>query len=309
MRKLPPLNALRAFEAAARHLSFKSAAEELFVTPTAISHQIKLLEQLTGQQLFRRRPRPISLTPAGMRLFPVLRDGFDSFASTVSALSKEADNAPLRVSTTTAFASRWLLPRLGDWNDQHSNLNLEVVATEQVIDLRGGTIDMAIRYAKHPPTDLEAVPLFKDRFLPVCSPGLLEGLPVDDWVGVLTKLTLLHFQWKQQDDPDAPSWPLWRAMARMVDRRAESIDPKRGSTLSEEHMTIEAAIAGQGVALASSVLVERELKMGLLKRVSDVSIPGRTFYAVSVRSSPRKQLFDRFVRWARDDNSAIFSSD
>lgn len=308
MRKLPPLNALRAFEAAARHLSFKSAADELFVTPTAISHQIKLLEQLTGQQLFRRRPRPISLTPSGVRLFPILRQGFDSFSAAVAALSEDAANAPLRVSTTTAFASRWLLPRLGNWNDQHPSLNLEVIATEQVVDLRSGEIDMAIRYAKHPPTDLEAVPLFEDRFLPVCSPRLLEGLPVDDWVGVISKLTLLHFHWKQQGDPDAPSWPLWRAMAQLVDRRAESIDPKRGSTLSEEHMAIEAAIAGQGVALASSVLVERELKMGLLQRVSDVSIPGRTFYAVSVRTLPRKQLVDRFVQWAQDDNSAIFLS-
>ena len=98
MRKLPPLNALRAFEAAARHLSFKSAADELFVTPTAISDQIKLLEQLTGQQLFRRRPRPIGLTPAGSRLFPVLRDGFDSFSAAVATLSEEAENAPLRAS-------------------------------------------------------------------------------------------------------------------------------------------------------------------------------------------------------------------
>ena len=112
----------------------------------------------------------------------------------MSALSEEADTAPLRVSTTTAFASRWLLLRLGDWNDQHPNLNLEVVATEQIIDLRGGAIDMAIRYAKQPPSDLEAVSLFKDRFLPVCSPVLLEGMPADDWVDVLTKLTLLHFQ-------------------------------------------------------------------------------------------------------------------
>ncbi len=305
MRKLPPLNALRAFEAAARHLSFKVAADELFVTPTAISHQIKLLEQLTGQQLFRRRPRPISLTPAGARLFPVLRDGFDSFTASVAALSEEADNAPLRISTTTAFASRWLLPRLGEWNDRHPGVNLEVIATEQVVNLRGGEIDMAIRYAKQPPTDLDAAPLFKDRFLPVCSPRLLEALPVDDWVRVITQLTLLHFRWKQHDDPDAPSWALWRAMARLVDRRAERIDPKRGSTLSEEHMVIEAAIAGQGVALASSVLVERELRMGLLMRVSEVSIPGRTFYAVSVRNSPRKHLVDRFVQWAQHSAPAL----
>jgi len=299
MRKLPPLNALRAFETAARHLSFKAAAEELCVTPTAVSHQIKLLEQLTGQQLFRRRPRPISLTPAGSQLFPVLRDGFDSFTTTVAALSDEAENAPLRISTTTGFASRWLLPRLGDWNEQHPDLSLELIATEQVVDLRGGEIDMAIRYAKKPPSNLDAVALFEDHFLPVCSPRLLENWPAKDWVEVISKLPLLHFRWKQQDDPDAPGWTSWQAMARLIDQRAETIDPGRGSTLSEEHMAIEAAIAGQGIALASSVLVERELKMGLLQRVSDVSIPGRTFFAVSLATTPRKQLIDRFIEWAK----------
>lgn len=309
MRKLPPLNALRAFEAAARNLSFKSAAEELFVTPTAISHQIKLLEQLTGQQLFRRRPRPISLTPAGMRLFPVLRDGFDVFTAAVAALSEEANKAPLRISTTTAFASCWLLPKLGDWKEQHSDINLEVIATDDVVDLRAGEIDMAIRYAKHPPSDLDSVPLFKDRFVPVCHPRLLKNLSKDDWIGAINQLPLLHFYWYRGNDEDAPSWTRWRDRARMVDSRVDQLDLGRGITLSEEYMAADAAIDGQGVALASSVLTERELMRGVLTRVSNVSLPGRTFYAVNVRNSPRKQLVGRFIQWAQGVNSAIFSND
>jgi LysR family transcriptional regulator, glycine cleavage system transcriptional activator len=112
VKRLPPLGTLRAFEAAARHLSFKEAANELGLTPTAISHQIRLLEQYCGQKLFRRRPRPLALSDAGARLFPTIRDGFDAFASALASLSGKAEAKPLRVTSTSAFASRWLVPRL-----------------------------------------------------------------------------------------------------------------------------------------------------------------------------------------------------
>jgi LysR family glycine cleavage system transcriptional activator len=115
MHKLPPLSELRAFESAARHLSFKKAAAELGVTSTAISHQIKLLEQYCGRPLFRRRPRPLTLTEAGSRLFPVMRDGLEVFAATIAAVKRDRVRQPLRVTTTNAFASRWLVPRLPHW--------------------------------------------------------------------------------------------------------------------------------------------------------------------------------------------------
>ena len=116
MKKLPPLIELRAFEAAARHLSFKAAAAELAVTPTAISHQIRLLERYCGRALFRRRPRPLALTEAGARLFPVIRDGLEAFAVAISAVKHGDGHEPLRVTTTNAFASRWLVPRLARWS-------------------------------------------------------------------------------------------------------------------------------------------------------------------------------------------------
>ena len=112
MQKLPPLVELRAFEAAARHLSFKKAAAELGVTPTAISHQIRLLERYCGRALFRRRPRPLSLTDAGARLFPAIRGGLEAFATAIAAVKRDGHQQPLRVTTTNAFASRWLVPRL-----------------------------------------------------------------------------------------------------------------------------------------------------------------------------------------------------
>eukprot|EP01133_Synstelium_polycarpum_P025630 gene25630-30771_t len=117
MRKLPPLRSLHAFEAAARHGSFKAAAEELGVTPTAISHQIRLLEGTCGCQLFQRRPRPLVLTGAGARLFPALRNGFDALAGAIAAVAETDEQAPLRVTSPNAFASRWLVPRLPKWRE------------------------------------------------------------------------------------------------------------------------------------------------------------------------------------------------
>ena len=151
MHKLPPLSELRAFEAAARHLSFKKAAAELGVTPTAISHQIKLLEQYCGRPLFRRRPRPMALTEAGSRLFPVIRDGLEVFAATIAAIKRDRSRQPLRVTTTNAFASRWLVPRLPRWRKIRPDAPLEVIGTDSVLDLNAGDADIAIRYARTSP--------------------------------------------------------------------------------------------------------------------------------------------------------------
>src|SRR6516164_5829597 len=146
MHKLPPLIELRAFDAAARHLSFKKAAAELGVTPTAISHQIGLLEEYCGRALFRRRPRPLSLTQAGARLFPVIRDGLEAFAIAIAAVKRDPKQ-PLHVTTTTAFASRWLVPRLPRWRKLRPDAPLDVIGTDSVLDLRAGDVDVAIRYA------------------------------------------------------------------------------------------------------------------------------------------------------------------
>ena len=127
MRKLPPLGSLRAFEAAARHMSFREAANELGVTPTAISHQIRILEDICGQPLFRRRPRPLELTSAGERLFPVIRSGLDMFASAIAAASPRVAHKRLRVTSPNAFASRWLVPRLPKWRDVHPRFHWKLL--------------------------------------------------------------------------------------------------------------------------------------------------------------------------------------
>src|SRR5215475_2511460 len=175
MHKLPPLIELRAFEAAARHVSFKKAAAELGVTPTAISHQIRLLEQYCGRALFRRRPRPLSLTDAGARLFPVVRDGLEAFATVLGKIRRKDDRQALRITTTNAFAARWLVPRLPRWRRQRPGAPLEIIGTDSVLDVPAGDADMAIRYAtsRQPPRDGVAEEFLSDTYWAVCSPDLL----------------------------------------------------------------------------------------------------------------------------------------
>lgn len=297
MRRLPPLNSLKAFEAAARHLSFKRAAEELFVTPTAISHQIRQLEDICGQQLFLRRPRPLRLTNAGHTLFPILRDGFDDFAVAVDRVTVASRNRPLVVSTTTAFASRWLLPRLAAWRSECPDIRLEVRAGEAVADLHADDVDFAVRYAHRPPPNLVSHELFRDRFLPVGNPRLL-GTRHRLQPHELADFRLIEFDWKQAD-PAAPNWARWFEAA------GDSGGLEKAETfhVSEEIHAIEAALAGEGVALCSDMLVARELDSGNLVALSDTALPGYGFYAVHLYGMDRATVVTAFARWAR--NAAV----
>ena len=221
MLNLPPLTELRSFEAAARHLSFKAAATELGVTPTAISHQIRLLEQHCGQPLFRRRPRPMTLTAAGERLFPVIRDGLEKFAIAFSSVRGDK-RGPLRVTATNAFAGRWLVPRLPAWRKAHPGIALEVIGTDAVLDLSAGAADLAIRYARTPPPNLVAQQLFRDRFFAVCHPALLsEDRPIRTSAD-LRKYPLIDCFWSPSDS-EAPTWGRWETRARLAFRKGFEI--------------------------------------------------------------------------------------
>jgi LysR family glycine cleavage system transcriptional activator len=294
MYKLPPLSELRAFEAAARHLSFKKAAAELGVTPTAISHQIRLLERYCGRALFRRRPRPMTLTEAGSRLFPAVRDSLEGFAATIAGIKRDGSKQPLRITTTNAFASRWLVPRLPRWRKVRPDAPLEVIGTDSVLDLNVGDADIAIRYARNAPTDGVVGELLKDTFWPICSPQLLAsglGKPAD-----LRKHVLVHCYWSPSDF-EAPTWQRWLAIARK--RWPEMPELKEVDHLSfrEELHAIEAVIAGQGIGLFSNVLVAPELKAGTVVKAFDVSLPGYHYYLVHQPNHPREKIIKAFSTW------------
>lgn len=296
MRNLPPLSELRAFEAAARHLSFAKAADELGVTPTAISHQIKLLETYCRQSLFRRRPLPISLTETGDRLFAVVREGLDSFSQAIAAIREEIEERPLKVSATNAFAGRWLVPALPDWSRKNPGRALEVIGTDDVLDLWSGEADVSIRYARSAPKELVVHELFRDRFYPICSPALLQrGGPIFRPRDLLQH-NLIHCLWPSWN-PEAPTWRKWSLEARLIDPDLPLLPETGDMNFREELHAIEAVIAGQGISILSDVVVAHELESGSLVKAFDLPIAGLIFYLVHVPGHPRQSAIQQFLAW------------
>ncbi|WP_211440730.1 transcriptional regulator GcvA [Collimonas humicola] len=268
-RRLPPLAALRAFEAAARHVSIKSAAAELSVTPTAVSHQVRRLEDTLGIALFQRQPRQLHLTAAGAELYAALRDGFDAFAAVIGRIQDREAPRALTISTTPAFAARWLLPRLGAFRAAYPRQDLRIHTSVEISPLDGHTADIAIRYGLGNWPGLVARKLFDDRIAPVCSPRLKVKKPAD-----LFKQTLIHCEW--QNTLRKPS--TWRAWARHAG--LDKLDSRAGMVFSDESHAISAAIAGQGVALLSTSLIEPELRGGVLLQPFGPMLNTYAFYLV-----------------------------
>jgi LysR family glycine cleavage system transcriptional activator len=295
MRKLPSLGGLRCFEAVARHMSFKRAAAELNVTPTAISHQIRQLERYCGHSLFRRQPRPLTLTEAGSRLFPVIRDGLDQFSAAIASVKRDGDRQPLRVTTTNACASHWLVPLLSRWRKRRPDVPLEVIGTDAVLNLAARDADVAIRIAARMPKDGIATKLFRDRFLPVCNPRLISSgkprRPAD-----LRGQVLIHWYWPPFI-PHAPTWQRWLATARNKWRDVPDAREMEHLNFREELHAIDAVIAGQGIGICSDVLVARELETGTLVPALDLTLPGYGFYLVSPHDHPRRSVIDDFAGW------------
>ena len=288
MNKLPPLIELRAFDAAARHLSFKKAAAELGVTPTAISHQIRLLERYCGRALFRRRPRPLTLTEAGARLFPVIRDGLEAFATAIAAVKREGD---------TAAASR----------DDDKCL-CEPVARATPAPLEEGASQCAARGDRHrqrarparrrcrrrhslcaarSPTDGIAEELLSDTFWPVCNPELLSLGPEASRRprGAGSRFIAIG----RRPTCEAPTWQRWLAARERRWRDVPEFKDMEHLSFREELHAIEAVIAGQGIGIFSDVLVARELAAGTLVKAFDLSLPGYRFYVVRTAWSSTRE--------------------
>jgi len=255
MRRLPPLGSLRAFEAAARLESFKRAAAELGVTPTAVSHQIRQLEAGFGVALFVRQTRKVVLTVEGRALYPALREAFDQMATAVEAVKRPPARRMATLSATVAFTAKLLVPRTASFRARHPGWDLRLHASDDPVDLQAGEADAAIRYGMGPYHGLTALPLMTDSFAPVCSPHLGLREPQD-----LLDATLIHFEWGPQAKKlSVPSWRSWIGQAGLA-----GIDPEAGITFNDESSAIQAAIAGQGIALLSTALVAAELASGAL---------------------------------------------
>jgi LysR family glycine cleavage system transcriptional activator len=300
MRKLPPLIQLRAFEVTARLLSFKKAAEELNVSATAISHQIKLLEEYCDCSLFRRRPRPIALTRAGESLFPIVEKGLDEFSRALENI--RADQVPenLVLTTTSSFATKWLTPNLSAWRKLYPSLSLEIIATDSVVDLQVEA-DFSVRYMNEPADTsvLTNRELVRDNFVAVCNPELLTNNQAFQTLEELADCTLIHTHWSP-DDLTAPTWERWARLAS--EAYAESMDLQKSHhlTFHEEVQAIDAVIGGAGVLIVSDFLIAREIQDGVLVKALDFTLPGHGFYLTYREDHPHRVVFDTFGSWAQE---------
>ncbi len=265
-RQLPPLNALRAFEAAARHLSVSRAAAELHVTPAAISHQVKALEEWMGLPLFRRLNRQVLLTDAGQTCFKGLRDGFDRLAATVAKVRAGAGDGPLTVSTAPSIASKWLVPRLDRFRRAHPDIDVRIDAKPALTDFARDNVDIAIRYGRGHYPGLRADRLMAESVFPLCSPKLRRGPPRLRHPRDLARHTLLHIDMPVMGEAE-PTWEMWLLAAGV-----SGVDWTRGPRFSVSSMAIETAIAGQGVVLGSDVLCAADLAAGRLVKPFDVGL-------------------------------------
>ena len=260
-RRLPSLNGLKAFEAAARHESFTRAAEELCVTQGAISHQVKALETELGLKLFIRERQRLVITEAGRSYLEVVRDALDRIASGTERLLQRQNSGLLTVSTSPNFAAKWLVHRLGRFAEAHPGIDLRISAALHHIDFARDDIDMAIRHSDGQGNGLHVTRLCAETLIAVCSPTLLSGRNALRKPADLARHTLLHIN-------DRSDWARWLEAAG-----AKNVDATRGPILNQASMALDAAVDGQGVALGRSALAAWDLMAGRLVRPFELSLP------------------------------------
>jgi LysR family glycine cleavage system transcriptional activator len=267
MARLPPLNALRAFEAAARLLSFNAAAEELNVTPAAISHQIKALEADLGVKLFRRLNRAVRLTDAGQACLPGLRDGFERIAQAVARARQGDSVGLLTVTASPAVAAKWLVPRLERFRARHPAIDLRIDASMRMVDLAREDVHVGLRYGGGNYPGLHTELLLRSEVFPVCAPALLKGKPPLRKPEDLRHHTLIHDETIPLD-PRGPDWAMWLRAAGVDD-----IDASHGLRFNQVALALDAAIGGRGVTLARDVFAGDDLAAGRLVRPFGKAMP------------------------------------
>lgn len=279
-RSLPPLRALRAFEAAARHLSFARAAAELGVTPGAVSHQIRSLEDWLGAPLFQRLPRALRLTDAGEAALPILTEGFNRLAEGSARMRARSDDKLITVSVSPGFGSLWLVPRLDDFRRRHPEIEVRIDGTDRLVDIANGDADAAIRYGPGGYANVREHRLFAMRATPVCSPDLPSRGPGLRSPADLANHTLLHVEWKEAEG----SWRTWLLAAG-----ASGVDPHKGPRFTKEDMAIRAALDGEGVALIGDRMAADHLAAGRLVRPFDAALSTPLAFAYHLLSPLDRQ--------------------
>ncbi len=292
--KLPPLNAMRAFEAAARHSSFTKAADELCVTPAAISQQIKFLEDYLQIRFFIRSNKGIAMTEAGKTYYPLVTEGFQTLARATRRLNSFKSSDHLNVSILPSLASQWLGRYLFEWCVQYPDIQITVQATHNEEDLNKSEYDIRITYGERHYQNTICEQLVTDSVSPVCSPALLQKenqlLSPSD----LKNFRLLHIDWGGSYDT-LPSWDEWLSAANV-----ESSIHERSPIFNLSSLAIQAAVKGEGVVLGQNLMVRDEIASGLLVKPFELSLPLREAYYItyteSTLSKPGAQIFLAWLR-------------
>jgi LysR family glycine cleavage system transcriptional activator len=297
-RRLPQLNALKAFEAAARHESFTRAAEELCVTQGAVSHQVKALEAELGVKLFNRERQRLIITDAGREYLTVVRDALDRIAVGTERLLQRQTSGALTVSTSPDFAAKWLVHRLGHFAEAHPEIDLRVSATMHHVDFAREDVDLAVRHGDGNWPGLDVTRLCAEHLFAVCSPKLVSGRNRVSKPADILKFPLLHLD-------NRADWAEWLAAADVA-----TADLKRGPVLNRASMLIDAAIDGQGVALARTTLAAWDLINKRLVRPFDVALRlSKSYWIVCPKATsalPKITLFrDWLLREAAEDERRL----
>ncbi|MFJ2683940.1 LysR substrate-binding domain-containing protein [Pseudomonas sp. NPDC087342] len=280
---LPPLMALRAFEAVARHLSFIKAADELSVTQSAISHQVHKLEQFLNQRLFIRRTRAIDLTPAGETYYRKIQPALESIASATRELrGDEHQESSLRIGLLASFATLWLAPRLAGFNARHPQIHVELLPSVQLADVNGGEVDLAIRYGKGGWPKVRARRFMGETLTPVCSPAF-KAQGVDKGPLLMAK-SLQPFEWID-----------WSA------QNGIDLAPYPSVMLHDYNIVVEAAVAGQGIAMGRKRLIERRLREGALVAAFDTPpFSSEIGYWLVTPDRPPSHAAECFGQWLNE---------
>lgn len=298
MFDLPPLNGLRAFEAAARHLSFAKAAEELRVTPAAVSYQIRSLEDRLGIKLFRRLNKAVALTDAGAQMFPDVKAGFEGFQRAVDRVGNPVrDDRVVTVTISPHMAAKWLVPRLSKFIDRHPEIDLRIAASNFTVDLATDRADVAIRWNLGDNKGLIFDKLMNEAVTPMCSPELLSGdkpirVPAD-----MLQHTLIHDDTLARHWPGESAWSKWLVLAGLSERPAGA-----GMHFDHSDHCLDAAIAGSGVVLGRKAMASRDLELGRLVAPFDLALPFRGgIYSVTTARKAANPDVHAFRQWLREE--------
>lgn len=292
LSRLPPLNSLRAFVVAARHMSFSKASSELHVTPAAISQQIRQLEEQLDCELFRRSSRALALTEEGQACLPGLTEAFEKIVEALERIDASQETGPLTVSVAPSFAAKWLVPRLENFREVHPEIDVQIGASMHLVDFTSEEVDCAIRYGAGGYGDLFAERILQETVFPVCSPLLLQNGAPPRHPADLGRFTLLH-DGSPDQDPSCPDWGMWLRAAG-----AHGVEVGRGLRFNQSSLVLEAAIAGQGVALAKGQLAAEDLRTGRLVRPFNVEQKlDFAYYLVCPRRKTSLAKVAAFRRW------------